>query len=69
MNEVVGKNVNELFGIRGLELRNSEVYYNRKKGVSCNEKSQVNWPVGSLILENILSVSKIALELSLGRKD
>jgi hypothetical protein len=58
INEIIGKDITQLFGFKGIELRKSEIYYNQKKGVTCNyDNSTVDWPLGKLVLNNILSVS------------
>jgi len=56
MNEIVGKDVHNLFGVRNLQLKNSEVFLNGRKGVSCNSKQKDEWPVGKIVLSRLLSV-------------
>jgi len=57
MNEIVGKDVHNLFGVRNLQLKNSEIFYNGRKGVSCNSNERDEWPVGKIVLNRLLSVS------------
>lgn len=60
MNQVVGIDMNRLFGLEGVSLKKSEIYVNSKKGISCNNEHSTNysqiWPLGKFILNNILNV-------------
>ena len=60
MNQIVGTDVNKLFGLNGVSLKKSEVSVNSTKGISCNSDSFTNytvaWPIGKIILDNMLHV-------------
>ncbi len=60
MNQIVGTEVNKLFGIAGVSLKKSEVFVNFTKGISCIGDGSTNytkaWPIGRIILDNIINV-------------
>lgn len=60
MNQIVGTDMNRLFGLEGVSLKKSEIFFDNRKGVSCNSDNSANysqvWPVGRHILNNILQV-------------
>ena len=59
MNAIIGKDVNKLFGIDGIQLRKSEVFYNDKKGVTCSfDNTTTDWPIGKIVLDAVLNVCR-----------
>lgn len=57
IHQLVGKDINQLFGIKGVSLRNTEIYVNSKKGINCSlELTEDTWPIGKLIISNIINV-------------
>jgi hypothetical protein len=62
VNDIIGKDVNNLFGVKGLELKNSAIFYDGQKGINCNHHGS-NWPVGKIILNKLLSVGHIFIIL------
>ncbi len=61
VNQIVGTDINRLFGLEGVSLKKSEIYVNFRKGISCNSEHSTNysetWPLGKLILNSILNVN------------
>lgn len=55
VNEIIGKDVNNLFGIQGLQLKDSAISYAGVKGVNCNRYGG-NWPAGKVVLDRLLNV-------------
>ena len=59
MNAIIGKDVNKLFGVEGIQLRKSEVFYNDKKGVTCSfDNTTADWPIGKIVLDAVLNVGR-----------
>ena len=60
INHLVGSDSNKLFGISGVSLKHSEIYINSSKGVNCSisDLSVDDWPLGKLVLTNILKVNQ-----------
>lgn len=59
INGMLGKDVHRLFGIQDISLNRTEIYIKSKKGIECSfEKNDTEpWPLGNLVLSNILNVS------------
>ena len=59
INQLIGKNINKLFGIEGVSLKNSSIFINSKKGVECrfDNSTQEPWPLGDVIMNNLIDVS------------
>ena len=68
INKIIGKDVNNLFAIRKLQLRNSVIFYNGTKGMNCNKK-KTSWPAGDVILSQLLNVSKNLIVLRFRNKN
>ncbi|CAF0748574.1 unnamed protein product [Brachionus calyciflorus] len=57
IHQLVGKDINRLFGIEGVSLRNTEIFVNSKKGINCSFNSNdETWPLGDLITSNIINM-------------
>lgn len=57
IHQMVGKNINRLFGIDGVSLRNTEIFVDGKKGINCSTESVENtWKLGNMIASSILNV-------------
>lgn len=60
IHQIVGKDINRLFGVEGVRLRNTEIFVNGNKGINCSMESEHNvWKLGYLIASNIINVIKI----------
>lgn len=58
VNEIIGKDVNNLFGVQGLKLKDSTISYAGVKGIDCNRYGDT-WPAGKVVLNRLLSVGII----------
>jgi hypothetical protein len=58
INQLIGKDVNKLFGIDGISLRKSDIYINSRRGLNCSldNSIQESWPLGYLIMDNLKHV-------------
>lgn len=57
IHQIVGKDINRLFGFDGVSLRNTEIFINGKQGINCSIESEQNvWKLGYLIASNIINV-------------
>jgi hypothetical protein len=59
INQLIGKNINKLFGIEGVSLKNSSIFINAKKGIECrfDNSTHETWPLGDIIMNNLIDVS------------
>lgn len=48
--------------MEGVSLKSNEIYINGRKGLNCSLDNSTfeTWPLGDIIKENILNVSKIS---------
>ena len=58
INQLIGKDVNKLFGIDGISLRKSDIYINSRRGLNCSldNSTQESLPLGYLIMDNLKHV-------------
>jgi hypothetical protein len=63
INQLIGKDLNKLFGIDGISLRKSDIYINSRRGLNCSldNSTQESWPLGHLIMDNLLNVFNLFL--------
>ncbi len=60
MSPLVGIDMNNLFGITNVKLKNAEIYVGSTKGVSCNNENldySNLWPIGRLVINSLLNVN------------
>lgn len=56
INSLIGQDLNKLFGMNDVSLKNSEIYIGAQKGISCSDEVDA-WPLGNLARENLINVS------------
>lgn len=62
IHQLIGKDPNRLFGLNNVSLKNSEIFINNTKGLSCsNNLNEDKWPLGRLIIENLRNVFVFSL--------
>lgn len=73
INHLIGKNMNQLFGLDNVSAKNGEIYYGNRRGLNCKVHSSHNanesmWPVGDFIIDNLINVRQLKILLVHGLK-
>lgn len=59
IHQLIGKDMNRLFGLNNVVLKNSEIYVNNTRGLECAPNSDMaKWPLGKIVIQNLKNVKK-----------
>ena len=66
INGKLGKDVKRLFNIEEVHLNKTEIYIKSQKGIECSYEKNITepWPLGNLVLSNILNVSHYSISMT-----
>lgn len=66
IHQLIGKDMNRLFGLNNVILKNSEIYVNNTRGLDCAPNSDMaKWPLGKIVIQNLKNVKKNLIILTL----